>query len=509
MRTAVAHVAGKYNYPGTAGAQFTEGCNAIWNAGFRVLKVYCTPSYSTLDYPRQTWTGVATTLKTLAQRAEYATQLARGWSRIILSTFTFANNPSGINNWWRVDPSTASMQAEYTEVRDLAEHLLSTYSNQTFVLQNWEGDWAFMDLFVADTYVERKQVDRYAAFLGTRQRAVSDARAAIASTSTVLNAIEVNRVIDSATFPHRRRILTDIAPRVRPDVASWSAYDGSIDTAIGFGADYATWAAFTLPLFARGLRQIQLAWPGIPIQVGEFGFPEGAELPTGRNVGDMVTAIGGVASAAGVTDLTYWQIFDNEDLGQFSTNYALSSNSIGDGNYVLETNTSLAVTLNNATAPDGGTTATKIDFGAVTSLQYSQVLQLIPGCVSGQVHTFTVYLRAATAMTVYMWIYDTSQNSPAQACSVTTTWQRFTVTYIGTVTGTWKFALGNNRFGLTTSADTPAQTVYAWGEQVERRATATPLIPTTSAPLSGNARGFYIIKPDGSTSQAGLAMAAL
>ena len=312
VRIGVAHTAGKYNVPGVAGAQFTEGCDAIWNAGFRVLKIYCTSGYATTDYPRQTWTGTATSLKTLLQLPQYAAQLSRGWNRIILTTFTFANNPGGnITNGWRSNPSSAYMAAEYAEMRAAAEYLLSTYANQTFVFQNWEGDWAFMDLFVADTYVERKQVDRYGAFLGTRQRAVADARAAVPSSSVVLNAIEVNKVIDSRTFPHRRRILTDIAERVRPDVASWSAYDGSIDTAIVFGADYATWAAFTLPLFARGLRQIQLAWPGIPIQVGECGFPEGTQLPPGRNVGPMVTAIANVAAAMGVTDFVYWEVFDN------------------------------------------------------------------------------------------------------------------------------------------------------------------------------------------------------
>lgn len=313
MRIGVTHTAGKYNYPGVAGAQFTEGCNAVWNAGFRVLKIYCTSGYASTDYPRQTWTGTPTTLKTLLQLPEYAAQLNRAWSRIIITAFTFANNPSGITNGWRADASSAYMAAEYAEIREAAEHLLTTYPGQTFVLQQWEGDWAFMDLFVADTYVERQQVDRYAAFLGTRQRAVSDARAAIDSTAMVLNAIEANRVIDSRTYPHRRRILRDIAPRVRPDIVSWSAYDGTIDTSLVFGADYAAWEAFTLPLFAKGLRQIQLAWPGVPIQLGELGFPEGVALPPGRDVGPMVTAIASAASAAGVTDFVYWEVFDNEE----------------------------------------------------------------------------------------------------------------------------------------------------------------------------------------------------
>lgn len=316
MRIGIAHVAGKYNYPGVAGAQFTEGCNAIWDLGVRTLKIYCTSAYTSADYTRQTWTGSATTMKQLLQLPEYNAQLLRAWDRVILTGFTFANNPGGVvTNGWRSDASTAYMDAEYVELREAAEYLLTAFNGtgQTFVIQNWEGDWAYMDSTNVDTYVSRPMLDRYAAWLGTRQRAIEDARAAVVSDCTVLHAIELNRVNDARLFPHRRRILTDIASRVQPDVISYSAYDSTIVDQGSWGADLAAWTAATVPMLTKCLRAMQEAFPGVPIQVGEFGFPEGAELPPGRDVGDMIQVVYDICLAEGVTDFIYWEVFDNEE----------------------------------------------------------------------------------------------------------------------------------------------------------------------------------------------------
>lgn len=312
MRIGVAHAAGKYTWPAASGTQFLDGCNAVYSAGFRTMKFYCASSYLT-DYPGETaWSSTPTSLTQLAQTTEMAAGLGMGWHTVILTCFTFAN---GTTNWWRAQPTSAAMAAEYTEIYNLVVHLRTTYNGtgRRFVIQNWEGDWAFMDAFVAETYVAREMADRYVSFLGTRRRAIHDAVRATASDVQVLFSYEANRVVEARTKPHLRRVLRDIAARVQPDVISYSAYDSTIDTSVGFGANYAAWAAFTLPLFAKALRQLQLAFPGVPIQIGEFGFPEGAELPGGRSVEPMINALHAIALAAGVVEFIYWQWADNEE----------------------------------------------------------------------------------------------------------------------------------------------------------------------------------------------------
>lgn len=293
-----------------------DGCNAVYNAGFRTLKVYCTSAYLT-DYPLQTsWSSTPTTLTQLAQTTQFATALTMGWNTVILTVFPFTTNLGGVvTNWWRSNPSTANYVAEYTEIYNLACYLLSTYNGtgRRFVLQNWEGDWAFMDAFVSETYVPQWMVDRYVAFFGARKRAVEDARRATASDCSVLMALEANKILEARTKPHLRRILRDIAPRIQPDVVSWSAYDGTIDTAIGFGADYATWATYTIPLMTKALRQLQLMFPGVPIQVGEFGYPEVQATGLGRDITPMINAFATAARNVGTKDFVYWEVFDNEE----------------------------------------------------------------------------------------------------------------------------------------------------------------------------------------------------
>lgn len=312
MKIGLAHVAAKYTVPTGSGTQFADGCNATWTYGFRTLKVYCTADYLA-NYPLQSsWSSVPSTVTQLAQTTQFTSQLSRAWQTVILTVFTFAN---GSTNWWRVDPSKTRFDAEYAEIRVLAEYLLTTYNGtgREFILQNWEGDWAFMDAFVVNTPVDRQLVDRYAAFLGTRQRAVSDARKAVASDCRVLMAIEANRVVDLRVAPHLRRIGHEIAARVTPDVISYSAYDSTIVEQGSWGASIDAWTAATTPIFTLALRSLRLAFPGVPIMIGEFGFPEGIELPAGRSVGDMIRTVASIASAAGVKWFIYWQIFDNEE----------------------------------------------------------------------------------------------------------------------------------------------------------------------------------------------------
>lgn len=310
MKRGAAHVKGLYTVPNGSGTQVKDGCDVVWDLGLRAVKLYLTADYLT-DYPLQSaWSSSPTTLAQLAATTQFATQLARGWSHCALTCFTFAN---GATNWWRANPSAAKMAAEYTELRALAEYLLTTYNGtgRVFVLQNWEGDWAYMDSTTVDTHVDSKFVGYYAAFLGTRQRAIEDARRAVASDCQVLHAVEVNRVLDSRTHAHRRRILSSIAKRVRPDWVSWSAYDGTIVDQGGWGASHAAWVEATRPVIRKAFSAIAAAWPGVPVQVGEYGWPEN-EAPGTADLDAMTRLVDEEAQLAGVKLCLYWQVADNE-----------------------------------------------------------------------------------------------------------------------------------------------------------------------------------------------------
>lgn len=314
MKRGAAHVRGLYTYPAGSGTQLADGCDVVWDLGLRTIKLYLTGEYVD-DYPLQTsWSSTPTNLTELAQTDEMLEQLSRSWNTVVLTVLTFANGPT---NWWRADVSASRLAAEYSEIRTFVEWWLTTFNGtaRTLVIQTWEGDWAFMDSFSPDTYVPETMIRRYAAFLGTRQRAVEDARRAVASDCKVLNALEVNRVLDARLYSHRRRIVRDLAGRVSPDVVSLSAYDGTIVDQGGWGANHAAWLAATVPAFTRELRVIKKAFPRARLQIGEFGFPEGAEKPPTADIAAMIEAVDSVAAAEGCDRLLFWQALDNEQGG--------------------------------------------------------------------------------------------------------------------------------------------------------------------------------------------------
>jgi len=312
---AVNGVKGLYTVPSGGDAQFSQACKAISALGLRTLKIYLTKDYLT-DYPLQSsWSSTPTNLSELIQTTEVIDVLSWDWDTVIITAFTFAN---GTTNWWRVEPTNTRLAAEYNEIYALARHILNKYDNsgKTFIIQNWEGDWAFGDQFVEDTNIDRRYVDFYAAFLAVRQKAVTDARQAGGfSNVRVLNAVEVNRVTDAFSRPHRRRIITDIAARLQPDIVSYSAYDSTIAD-LGYGANFAAWQAACERDFGNALKQIRRAFPSSLIQIGEIGFPENEMAVDNGGVGyspaAMLEVVRDVAVANGVTWFVFWQVFDNE-----------------------------------------------------------------------------------------------------------------------------------------------------------------------------------------------------
>lgn len=312
MKYGGVNVEGLYTVPSGSGNQFVDGATKIFGLGLRTLKVYCTQDY-VAKYPYQTWSSSPTTCAQLVQTNEYKTALSMSWDTVVMTTFAFGN-PA--NNWWRTGADKARLDVEYDEIYTLARYLLTQFSGsgKNFILQNWEGDWAFMDAFDPTTNVDRVQVSNYAAFLARRQKAVSDARRATPHAGvSVQHAIEVNRVLDVLDSPVRRRILKDIFPRVQPDLVSYSAYDSTIAT-YGYGADQTAWNALMDEHYVRALRAIKRSAPGVPVYIGEFGYPEN-EIVNERpsfDVGAMVSKTDLISRNEGLKYLIFWEVFDNE-----------------------------------------------------------------------------------------------------------------------------------------------------------------------------------------------------
>lgn len=140
------------------------------------------------------------------------------------------------------------------------------------------------------------------------------------------------------------------------------------------------------------------------------------------------------------------------------------------------------ITANNIISPDGYVDADRIAFPAVgAGGQYNVVFQ--PFTASATAYTASVYLRGQNGGEV-VWISFTKDgvNYNRTQCTLTTAWQRFTLTATLTA-GSDNFQIGVDTRDSSQSARS-AQTIYAWGAQIESASYASSYIPTTTAAVT-------------------------
>ena len=142
------------------------------------------------------------------------------------------------------------------------------------------------------------------------------------------------------------------------------------------------------------------------------------------------------------------------------------------------------VTLTNNTSdvsdPAGGLTATKIvATGSASSVGQSATISAAS--------TGSIWLRTASGTANFTLIIYLSAspftNIGTASITVTTTWQRFTVT------SSLPPSVASYNFQLNTI---PATTVYAWGAQLEQSSTAGEYSPTTTAANSAGRTGAFL-----------------
>lgn len=214
----------------------------------------------------------------------------------------------GINHNWTLNISSTELQNEYNEIYDLGVYLLSTYSNKTFIINQWEGDWALLGNFLERTEIPSYRAERMAANIAVRQRAVEAARKAVTSTSVLLHSVEVNRCLD----PYGLRVHRDVFPIIKPDIVSFSLYE-----AINTWSTQVTTEANIQELFTKAIKTVRRQVGNyIPMMVGEYGWPENDSnfLFNNLSVAPLIQKVTDIANANNFTDMFYWQIYDNEEI---------------------------------------------------------------------------------------------------------------------------------------------------------------------------------------------------
>lgn len=167
------------------------------------------------------------------------------------------------------------------------------------------------------------------------------------------------------------------------------------------------------------------------------------------------------------TTATY---YDGSTSAKAEENMFLYSQVLTNGNWTNFSNR-LTITDNYAAAPDGTTTAARVQH---TSGSTGYLYQNIGQFSAGETWTISVYAKSNTgsSQTFNFMIPVTSSLSSNQ--TATTSWQRFTFTIT--------ISSANNFAGIV--LDTAANhDILFWGFQVEERSSVTSYFATTSTPI--------------------------
>ena len=300
------HVAGRYGF--TNGNFLVEGANTIRQLGSSSIFIYLTPDFRT-NYPDRgdhLWPDQnPTSLVQLAKTAPFQSVLNMPFRTFVITAFSFAND----DQISQFATSTSAAAAEQQEFYDLTKYLYATFagSGKTFILKNWEGDWAGLQAFDSAADISPTMINAMTNWLIARQKGVSQARSESSNLQgvAVLNAVEVNRIFDYSQNG-LRRVINKVVPFVQTDMVTYSSYDSSLA-----GTDPTSEAS----AMNQAIGVINSLAPD-PLELGsrrmlisEYGLYEN-ELPT-ETIWRTQTILS-TAKSAGLLGAFTWQVFDNE-----------------------------------------------------------------------------------------------------------------------------------------------------------------------------------------------------
>jgi len=261
------------NYTLTEPDCLNDGAARALELGAATIKTYLVNYYES-NYPVGTDWGtepIASAVE-LAQTRHYRELFAKDLKTFTFGCYIFDNSYGHPATYWCNQFPEEARKKEYREMYDLTYYLCKTYAGtgKTFIIQNWEGDWASRathpDYTAADAYAVPEALERMIAWANTRQDAVMAARKDAGCEGVwVYHAIEVNLI--QIGIEGRPCVTRDVIPYTYCDFYAYSAYDtqGSEET-FAKGLDYL-------------LEHVAANRTGGKSQcfIGEFGWPFGLD----------------------------------------------------------------------------------------------------------------------------------------------------------------------------------------------------------------------------------------
>lgn len=297
----VAHIGGLYAF--SQKDYLNEGADEILAMGVKCIKVslnLSTENPTPKMYPFHShWPEVKTLLE-LADTPYFRELFGKPFDVFVLMTF----RPGKSAGYWRTAFTAEDEMAEERAYEELTRFLQEKYGSagKTFVLQNWEGDWALRGSFDPKAVPDPEAVQRMIRWLNARQRGVEKGRASGKGLPKVFHACEVNLV--GQEMENKLPGVTGLVlPHAEVDLASYSAWD-TTDKPERFRR--------AINFIASRMKRKDGAFGEKNVYVGEFGFPETPSSP--ERVMERCHTVLDVAREWKCPFVVYWQLYCNEGI---------------------------------------------------------------------------------------------------------------------------------------------------------------------------------------------------
>ena len=229
------------------------------------------------------------------------------------------------------------------------------------------------------------------------------------------------------------------------------------------------------------------------------GVATGTPLVNGANqAGKTLLTKGWTANISGILNqLDYFQLGGE--------NFLIFSEQLNNAAWIPSSSGAAdpIVTPDAVADPNGVIDAEQIAYAATAAGQYSGLKQTLPNIAPKpeEIWTFSIWMKASVAQSIQMILeaLPFTLGSGSQIANVTTSWQRFSVSFTfpaGLITGV--------DVQLRNPASSAAQTIFTWGAQLERGASAGPYTQTTSTGIT--IRRLYTVLARASSDAGGLAL---
>jgi hypothetical protein len=277
-----------------------DGADRLLEMGSRVIKCAFRENMSSYYALNSEWPPVRDFVE-LAQTPSFQRLFAKPFSAYFLMAYA----PGRDLHYFLNGMSSSDIAWERQRVYDLSAFLLTTYrgTGKTFVLTNWESDWALTPPRAATDPTPTRAADPKAIrgmveWFNARQDAIEQARRDCGMEGVVVaQAAEVNLV--ERAMRGETRATNDVIPYTRCDLYSYSAWDVLCGERSLFrdALDYIAEKAPASDLF--GEKNVYVGEFGAP--VSQFGVDE--QLAIARHA--VETAL-----EWGAPYLLYWVMYD-------------------------------------------------------------------------------------------------------------------------------------------------------------------------------------------------------